>query len=207
MTKIKICGIRTTADIEIVNKYKPDYIGFIFAESRRMVSIEKAQELIQDLDKEIKTVGVFVNSGIGYVVETAKTLNLDAVQLHGDENSEYITALTDKMDCEVWKAIRVRGKSDIDNMDSVAVKRIVLDKYKENEYGGSGETFNWNECKDSNINKSIILAGGLDENNVIEGIMLFAPYAVDVSSNIETDGYKDEDKVREFIEKVRTFNE
>lgn len=197
--EIKICGIRRFEDIEIVNKYRPEYIGFIFADTKRYVSPELAKELSEKLSGDIKTVGVFVNAPIDVVLGTVKTANLDVVQLHGDEDSEYIAALGGI--CEVWKAVRVRDGDDIE--DVAGVSRILLDKYAPDVYGGTGERFDWSKMGTLKTDKPIVLAGGLDKENVRTGIEIFNPVCVDVSSAVETDGYKDEIKVKEFIEAVR----
>ena len=198
--KIKICGIRRMEDVEIINKYKPDYIGFIFAKSKRQVTPEQAAELIAPLNGDTKTVGVFVNAPIEEVRKIAGTLNLNAVQLHGDEDAEYISSLRG-IGCEIWKAIRIRDGGDINDISGT--QKLLLDKFKETEYGGSGETFDWSSVGKINTDKPIILAGGLTSENVLRGIEIFKPYAVDVSSAVETDGFKDEKKIREFINTVR----
>jgi phosphoribosylanthranilate isomerase len=196
---IKICGIRRFEDIEIINRYKPDYIGFIFAKSKRQISPEFAAELRDKLDKSVKTVGVFVNAPIGEVDDAARIARLDAVQLHGDEDSEYISKL--RVDTEIWKAVRVKDGADIP--DFVGADRILLDKYKDSEYGGSGEAFDWSSVGEIKTSKPIILAGGLNCENVKKGIGIFNPYGVDVSSSVETDGFKDADKIGRFIAAVR----
>lgn len=203
MTKIKVCGLSRMADIEIVNKYKPDYVGFVFAKSKRQVSKERAKELIRKLNGDIKTVGVFVNSEIEVIKDTAEVAGLDVIQLHGDESEEYTEKLRECTDCEIWQAVRVLNSGDIKKIISCRADKILLDKYKGDSYGGSGEKFEWESFGKSDMPKNIILAGGLDGNNVIDGIKVFMPYAVDVSSGVETDGIKDENKIREFIEIVR----
>lgn len=197
--EIKICGIRRFEDVEIVNKYRPEYIGFIFADTKRYVSPEFARELSDKLNRDIKTVGVFVNAPIDFVLGTVKTAGLDIVQLHGEEDSEYIKSLGGI--CEVWKAVRVRGGDDIE--DVTGVSRILLDKYASDAYGGTGERFDWSRAGTLKTDKPIVLAGGLNRENVRMGIEIFNPVCVDVSSAVETDGFKDEIKVKEFIETVR----
>lgn len=197
--EIKICGIRRREDIEIVNKYKPDYIGFIFADTKRYIEPEHAGELAGLLNRDIKTVGVFVNSPIGFVKRTVETAHLDVVQLHGGEDEEYIKSLGGI--CEIWKAIRVRDGADIP--DVYGADKILLDKYVPNEYGGTGERFDWSRMGTLKSGKPIILAGGLTKDNVCQGIEIFNPVCVDVSSAVETDGFKDENKIKEFIDTVR----
>ncbi len=197
--EVKICGIRRIEDIEAVNKYKPDYIGFIFANSRRYIKPEDAAYLRSKLIGGIKTVGVFVNSPVGDIKSIAETVGLDVVQLHGDEDEEYIKSLDTH--CEIWKAIRVRDGDDIP--DVKGADRILLDKYTEKEYGGSGKTFDWSSVGTVKTDKPIILAGGLGKDNVLDGIRIFNPVCVDVSSSVETDGFKDEKKIKEFMDIVR----
>lgn len=197
--EIKICGIRRDEDIEIINKYKPEYIGFIFAPTRRYVSPERAAELSAKLNGDTKTVGVFVNEAPEKVRETAMTAGLDVIQLHGDEDEEYIRSLG--VNCEIWKAVRIKDGDDIP--DIKGADKILLDKYTPKEYGGTGKSFDWSKMGDTKTNKPLILAGGLNKENVAEGIRIFKPVCVDVSSAVETDGAKDEKKIKEFIEKVR----
>ncbi|MCC8161459.1 MAG: phosphoribosylanthranilate isomerase [Oscillospiraceae bacterium] len=197
--EIKICGIRREEDIEIINKYKPDYIGFIFAKSKRQITPEKAAQLTEKLAAGIKTVGVFVNESYDNIKRAVKIAGLDVVQLHGDEDEEYIRSLN--AECELWKAVRVRDGADIPDVKGVG--RILLDKYTDKEYGGSGTAFDWSSVGSINTDKPLILAGGLDENNVQSGIKIFNPVCVDVSSSVETDGFKDEEKIKNFINAVR----
>lgn len=197
--EIKVCGIRRNEDIEFVNKYKPDYIGFIFAKSKRQITPQMARELSQKLNRDIKTVGVFVNAPVEEVKETAEFAGLYAVQLHGDENEEYISSLDVK--CEIWKAVRVREGHKIEAI--TGVDRLLLDKYDTRLYGGGGKTFDWSMAPDIDEDIPVMLAGGLNKDNVLEGIRIFNPVGVDVSSSVETNGFKDEKKIREFIDTVR----
>ena len=196
---IKICGIRRMEDINIVNKYKPEYIGFIFAPTRRYVLPQKAAELKSLLADGIKAVGVFVNEDMETVSEIAKTVPLDVIQLHGDEDEDYIKSLGHN--CEIWKAVRISGGEKIPEI--AGVDRVLLDKYDANEYGGIGKTFDWSAGVNLNSKMPVMLAGGLNKENVLRGMEIFNPAGVDVSSGVETDGVKDEGKIREFIETVR----
>ncbi len=197
--EIKVCGIRRFEDIEIVNKYSPEYIGFIFADTKRYVSPEFAGRMADKLDRDIKKVGVFVNAPAEIVKGTVKTAKLDVVQLHGDEDEGYIASLNGV--CEIWKAIRVRSGADIP--DVTGVSRILLDKYAPDAYGGTGKRFDWSCAGTIKTDKPLVLAGGLTKENVRRGIEIFNPVCVDVSSAVETDGFKDEQKIKEFIETVR----
>lgn len=198
--EIKICGIRRAEDIEMVNRYKPDYIGFILAKGyRRTVTPQTAAELKKRLAEGIKTVGVFVNSPIAEVEEFQRIAGLDAVQLHGDEDEEYIERLN--VPCEVWQVVRVRDGVDI--IDVNGADRILLDKYDVNCYGGTGEVFDESELGRIRTKAPVILAGGLNAENVKERVKMFRPQGVDVSSAVETGGFKDEHKIKEFIDIVR----
>lgn len=207
MTKIKICGIKRIKDVQYVNKYLPNYIGFVFAESKRKVTMEQAIELRNDLDPRIKAVGVFVNESMDRVVETAVNCRLDCIQLHGDENGQYVENLKklikSQYDVEIWKAIRVKDESSLLLLDEYEVDAFVLDTFVEGAYGGAGKVFDWKLAKLAKSFGKIIVAGGLSIDNVSDAIELVMPYGVDVSSNVETDGVKDEVKIRRFIEKVR----
>ncbi|SHE86327.1 phosphoribosylanthranilate isomerase [Thermoanaerobacter uzonensis DSM 18761] len=200
MVKVKICGLRRKEDIEYANELKPDYVGFVFAKSKRQVEVEQALYLISLLDREIKTVGVFVNEPVGNALKIAQTLNLDVLQFHGDETQDYIDNFKN---FTVWKAIRIKDKEDLEKTKEFRANSFVFDTLTKNEYGGTGKTFNWEVLKGIELNVPIILAGGLNENNVEEAIKIVNPYAVDVSSGVETEGYKDFKKMKSFIEKVR----
>ncbi|MGE5628042.1 MAG: phosphoribosylanthranilate isomerase [Solirubrobacterales bacterium] len=201
MTKIKICGITRKEDIEYLNELKPDYAGFVFAKSRRRVTLEKAKELISLLDKKIKPVGVFQNENINIVKQFAKDLNLEIIQLHGEENESYLDELCK---FKVWKACSV----DVDNGElkgsiNSTAEGILLDSCKGNAAGGTGICFNWDIIKSLNIDKKLILAGGLNPKNVRSAIDIVNPFAVDVSSGVETNGVKNYKKIKKFIDKVR----
>jgi phosphoribosylanthranilate isomerase len=204
MTSVKICGLRRAEDVDYVNEAKPDYIGFIFAKSKREIDGITARELSSRLIPEIKKVGVFVNRDIEELLEIARLAKLDIVQLHGEESEDYIEKIPEKY--RVWKAIRVRDSDDIELAEYYSrlekVEGVLLDAYHESEYGGSGESFDWNLIKEGNF-KKLILAGGLDSDNVKDAISKADPDTVDVSSGVETEGYKDFEKIKKFIERVR----
>lgn len=205
LTKIKICGLRREKDVEMVNRYLPDYIGFIFAKSKRRISLEEGQILSRKLDSRIKKVGVFVNEDIEKVLEIAEEVKLDIIQLHGEEEIDYINSIGKKY--KIWKAIRVENENDIkiikkykDNVD-----KVLLDSFHKNEYGGTGLNFNWNMIKNIEMEK-IVLAGGINCDNILEAIKITQAKAIDVSSGVETDGFKDSKKIEDIILKVRNFN-
>lgn len=205
---IKVCGVRRKEDIEYVNSLRPDYIGFIFAESKRQISKEDARSFKQILNKEIKTVGVFVNENIDVIIDISYTVDLDVIQLHGDENQLYIDKLKVCLkdinkDIEIWKAIRVKNQESVEVAKSLKVDGILLDTYSKEAYGGLGESFNWNMVKDLELDSKLILAGGLDSNNVVKAKAIVSPDIIDVSSGVETDGFKNYEKMKIFIERGR----
>jgi len=199
MVKIKICGLTRIQDIEYVNKYKPDYAGFVFAESKRKVTPYIARELIHYLSPDIKKVGVFVNMPVERVNEIIDICNLDIVQLHGDETPYYCTLIHKP----VWKAILIKDSSSLTDMDNYDVDAILFDSFSKESFGGTGRVFDWNIAASHKINKKLILAGGISANNVNQAIEIFNPYCVDVSSGVESDGVKSEYKIKQFIETIR----
>ena len=199
MPKIKICGIKRLEDIGIVNKYKPDYIGFVFAESKRMVTRDLAYRLKQDLDADIIAVGVFVDSPVEEIVELFEAGIIEMAQLHGSESEQYIQNLKQKTDDElkIINAIEISKETDLSKFDNSQSDYLLFDSGK-----GSGKTFDWNLIK-KDIKKEFFLAGGLSSSNVMEAIEQFNPYAIDLSSSLETDGVKDENKIKEIMELIR----
>lgn len=203
MVKVKICGLKRIDDIEYINKLCPDYAGFVFAKSKRQVDLNLAHKLINRLDKNIKTVGVFVNESIENVFEIAETLKLDVLQFHGDETQDYIDNFRG---FTVWKAIRVNSKNDLEKTKQFITNAFLFDTLALKDYGGTGKTFDWNILKDIKFDIPIILAGGLNADNVTEALKIINPFAVDVSSGVETEGYKDFNKIELFIKKVREIS-
>lgn len=201
MTKIKICGIRRSLDVEILNKLLPDYAGFVFAKSKRRIDLEEGIKLSRQMDKRIKKVGVFVNEDLNLVQKIAKNCELDIIQLHGDEDESYIKQL---QGFEIWKSIRIKDSKDLIRLNQISSIRYLLDTYDKNAYGGTGSQFDWNllnQIKD----KSFVLAGGINIENVVEAIKGVGPYALDISSGVESDGFKDYQKIKSIIERVREY--
>ena len=198
MTKIKVCGLRSLEDIQCVNKYKPDYIGFIFVEGRkRYISPDEALKLKEKLSSEIRSVGVFLDDEIEKIVNITDRGIIDMIQLHGHESEDFIANLRKRTDKKIIKAFSVKSEDDIENAVKSSADYVMLD----NGIGGTGETFNWDLCK--NINRDFFVAGGLNKDNVLDIIDFAKPYAVDVSSGVETDGVKDYAKIEAFVDKVR----
>lgn len=197
---VKMCGIRREEDVEYANEVCPDYIGFVFAASPRRVSWEDAASLRKDLKKEIRCVGVFVNETPEKIAEIAARVPLDAVQLHGDETEEDIRQLRSLCDKEIWKAARVRSKDDIQKVQTLPADRILLDSFSKEAYGGTGRTINLDILSGSEITKPYFLAGGLNTGNLKGILEAIHPEGIDISSGIETNGYKDLDKMKKIME-------
>jgi len=198
MAKIKICGLKRLEDIEIVNKYKPDYIGFVFADSKRKVTSDLACKMKKNLDSSIKSVGVFVDEDIDVIIKLYDEGIIDIAQLHGLENEEYIKKLKQKSNykLEIINAIEMSDEKDLLGYENSLADYLLLDSGK-----GSGKTFDWRLIR-KDLKKEFFLAGGLNSKNISKAIEEFNPYAVDLSSSVETDGYKDELKIKEVMEEV-----
>ena len=203
MVKVKICGLSRPCDIDAVNAETPDYIGFVFAESRRRVTPQQARELRARLREGIVPVGVFVDEAPETVLSLVRNGTIDIVQLHGSEDERYIETLKSLTDAPIIKAVAVRSADDVQKWMASAADYLLLD----NTSGGSGETFDWNlisiESIASTASKSFFLAGGLNADNITRAIETVKPFAVDASSGVETNGFKDLEKIKTFIRKVR----
>jgi len=198
MTKVKICGIKSYEDIAIVNTLKPDYIGFVFAQSKRKVELDQAASYSKKLNEGIGKVGVFVNQNFEFVKDAVKKCSLDVIQLHGDEYyKDY-----ESIGVQIWKSFRIKSIEDFVDIEKYGGRYFLTDSYVKGIRGGSGKTIDENLMKTVKGKKHII-AGGLDKNNVLGFIKKFNPYCVDVSSSVETVGRKDFYKIKEFIEEVR----
>ena len=202
MTKIKICGLIRIEDIKYVNELLPDYAGFVFAKSTRQVTLREAKKLISLLDKNIKTVGVFQDEKIEDIKYYTEYLELDVIQLHGSEDDKYIRKLNN---LKVWKAVSIDIKTlcPDESIEYDGVDGILLDSSANGIKGGTGLCFDWDVIRNLNLRKKLILAGGLNPENVQDAIYGVKPYAVDVSSGVEKNGLKDYEKIKNFIEKVR----
>lgn len=197
MTVIKLCGLRRPLDIVAANGLKPDYIGFVFArKSKRYVEPEKAMELKQLLLPDIKAVGVFVNEELPVVADLLNKGVIDVAQLHGSESEEYVAELKKATGKPVIRAFKVAAAEDVESAVKSAADYILLDAG-----AGDGVTFDWSIVKD--VKRPFFLAGGLNPGNVADAVSAVHPYAVDVSSGIETDGFKDIDKMTAFVKAVR----
>lgn len=202
MSKIKICGLTRPQDIEAVNLILPDYVGFVFAHSKRQVSDDAAKSLKSHLNPFIKAAGVFVNDDIEHIEHLCNLNIIDIVQLHGDENEEYIKKLRKYIPNKIIKAVRVRNSNDIKMANEFSSDYLLFDAYHEKQYGGSGITFDWSLI--SKMSKTYFLAGGINIKNILDAQNLCSPYCMDVSSGVETDGLKDKEKIIKIVTKIRS---
>lgn len=197
MTKIKFCGLSRKEDIETANKLSPDFIGFVFAgNSRRFVSAGQAAKLKEALAPGIKAVGVFVDENVDMVSMLLNRGVIDIAQLHGNEEEDYIVRLREKTEKPIIQAFRITGKEEVCKALRSTADYILLDSG-----AGTGTVFDWSFLKD--IQRPYFLAGGLGSANVAEAVKVWHPFAVDVSSGIETDGRKDQYKMAAFAAAVR----
>ena len=210
--KVKMCGISKVDTIPAVVEAKPDYMGLVFAPSKRQVIVEKAKTLVEALHKQckeqnntvsIKTVGVFVNETLDNLVTIANEVNLDVVQLHGDEDEAFIQSLKERTNVEVWKAIQIRSAADAEAWIDSSADMLLFDAYHKDERGGTGDVFDWS-CLDT-FERPFMLAGGIDSTNVARAIRTVRPYGIDISSGIETKGVKDDEKITAFTKIVNSI--
>ena len=200
--RIKICGITNLEDALVATELGADAVGFVFYEkSPRYINPRTAALIIRELPPFVATVGVFVNEPPDKLVDTAKQSGVGCVQLHGDETPEYCQSLG----LRTIKALRVKDAYVLNELRSFTVSGILLDTYREGVPGGTGETFDWEIAAEAAKAGRIILSGGLTPENVRQAIEKVRPYAVDVSSGVESKpGKKDHEKLRKFFEQVRT---
>ena len=223
--KVKMCGISKVETIPAVIEANPDYMGLVFAPSKRQVTVDQAKSLVKELHKQygnrysrdevqcsnqtlihqefIKTVGIFVNETLDNLVTIATEVNLDAVQLHGDEDEAFIQSLKERTNVEVWKAVQIRSATDAEAWIDSSADMLLFDAYHKDERGGMGEVFDWS-CLDE-FERPFMLAGGIDSTNVARAIRTVRPYGIDISSGIETEGVKDDEKIKAFTNIVRTI--
>ena len=221
--KVKMCGISKVETIPAVVEAQPDYMGLVFAPSKRQVTVDQAKILVSELHKQyanrynrdviqwsndvvqefIKTVGVFVNETLDNLVTIVKETNLDVVQLHGDEDEAFIQSLKERTNVEVWKAVQIRSAADAEAWIDSSADMLLFDAYHKDERGGTGEVFDWS-CLDE-FERPFMLAGGIDSTNVARAIRTVRPYGIDISSGIETNGVKDDEKIKAFTNIVRTI--
>ena len=242
--KVKMCGISKVETIPAIVDAKPDYMGLVFAPSKRQVTVAQAKTLVDELHKQyekiygevtvpmntdtaqdsqdiqdiqdsqkfvqgnsnfekIKTVGVFVNETVENLLKIAEEVKLDVIQLHGDEDETFIQSLKECTNVEVWKAVQIRSAADAEKWIDSSADMLLFDAYHKDERGGTGEVFDWSSLDE--FERPFMLAGGIDSTNVARAIRTVRPYGIDISSGIETEGVKDDEKIKAFTNIVRTI--
>ncbi|CQR46077.1 N-(5'-phosphoribosyl)anthranilate isomerase [Paraliobacillus sp. PM-2] len=197
---VKICGITSLEVANLAIDAGADFIGFVFAESKRKISMEYAEEISREIPKHVKKVGVFVNESLDVVRKISTVVGLDYVQLHGDESPTYC----DQISVPVIKAIQMKHKHDVTKLDQYNVDYFLLDSPPGKYRGGNGDTFDWSLVKHvSKGSDQIFLAGGLHSGNVYQAIKEVQPIGVDVSSGVESNGKKDPEKMLAFIREAK----
>lgn len=201
MVKVKICGITNQKDAFAALDAGADALGFVFYNgSPRNIAREDAARIIEQLPPFIQTVGLFVNESIETINNIADLCGLDVIQLHGDETPQFCNSINRR----VIKALRIKDISSLEPLESFNVAGMLLDAWSPSEQGGTGRTFNWDIAEIASQKKQIILAGGLSPDNVTDAIRKVRPYAVDVSSGVESSpGVKDHMLLRDFIRKAK----
>lgn len=200
MTKVKICGLKEIEHVETAVKAGADFIGFMFAPSKRRITVEEAVELAKAIPGRVKKVGVFVNEEPATIRQIAKEVGLDYIQYHGDETPEQIQ----EIGLPAIKAFSIRSEEDVTRAATYDVDYYLFDAPGTDFRGGSGKSFDWMLLDKVKIPlEKVILAGGLNEENVGLAIMLVEPFAVDVSSGVEVDGRKSSAAITNFIETAK----
>ena len=192
MTKVKICGLSNIEAVETAVSAGADYIGFVFAPSKRQVTVEQAIELVKFIPSHIQTVGVFVSPSRAELLEAVDKVGLDFAQVHG----QVVDKLFENLPCGSIQAVQIDEGGDVPNSQA---DYLLFDA----PVAGSGQTFDWGQLDTTELAQPFFIAGGLNEDNVARAIQHFSPFAVDVSSGVETDGQKDHEKIRRFIERAK----
>jgi len=192
LTKVKICGLSNIETVKTAVSAGADYIGFVFAPSKRQVTVEQAIELAEIIPSHIQKVGVFVSPSRTELLEAVDKVGLDFVQVHG----QVVDKLFENLPCGSIQAVQVDERGHVPNSQA---DYLLFDA----PVAGSGQTFDWGQLDTTELAQPFFIAGGLNEDNVEEAIQHFTPFAVDVSSGVETDGQKDHEKIRRFIERVK----
>jgi len=192
LTKVKICGLSTKEAVETAVSAGTDYIGFVFAPSKRQVTVEQTIELAKFIPSHIQKVGVFVSPSRAELLEAIEKVGLDLVQIHDQVADD----LFENLPCASIQALQVDGNGQVSNSQA---DYLLFDA----PVAGSGQTFDWGRLDTTELAQPFFIAGGLNEDNVARAIQHFSPFAVDVSSGVETDGQKDHEKIRRFIERVK----
>lgn len=195
--KVKICGLSRREDIQAVNEAMPDYIGYVFAKSKRQVSVEQVEGLNSLLNPDIIKIGVFVNHDLSEVIRLLHAGIIDGAQLHGQETRQDILRIQEHTGKLVIKAVSVNEATDFELWNKSPADYLLLD----NKSGGTGQCFDWS-LLNTGIEKPFFLAGGIHEGNLYEA-MQTAAFAVDISGGAESDGKKDSGKIRRLVDGLR----
>lgn len=196
--KIKICGIKNENEAKIINECMPDIAGFVFASGKRQIDINKAKILKKIINPEIETAGIFVEQNEDEILKIYNEKIIDIIQLHGDYDERTIKNLKEKTGAKIIKVIRVKeGFYKIETFADF----ILFDAYSKDKYGGLNKTFDWNIKIISNV--PYFVAGGINENNIVEMVKKLTPYGVDISSGVEVDGFKTKEKVFNIIKIIK----
>ncbi len=218
MTTIKICGIKDIHTLQLLEELSVDYAGFVFAESKRRVTAAEVKSLLQQVKHHPKTVGVMVNPSMDEIAELLREVPLDVVQLHGQESPDFCRECKKRFNVDIWKAISVRDDQERDsNLDQYSsikeyapiVQAFLFDTHDPKLAGGTGKKFEWSqlpEIEKVTGNIPYFVAGGINHENVIELLSQYQPKAIDISSSVETNGVKDPDKIKRFVERVREYD-
>lgn len=199
MTKVKICGLMEKEHIRAAVDAGVDAVGFVFAPSRRRVTVEQARELASKVPSHVLKIGVFVNATQKDLLHAFREVPLDYVQYHGEETDDFIQ----KISLPSIKVVSVRGDEEIKKTTCFKSDYVLFDTPGIDFRGGSGKTFDWSVIEDIPIKNRLILAGGLHTGNVLQAIRQVNPYMVDVSSGVEVNRRKDTNLIREFIKTVK----
>ena len=200
--KVKICGLKTLEDIDYINEALPDFAGFIFAESSRRVSFKKNKKMKSKLNKNIKSIGVFVNEKTEKIINAAEEGIIDLIQLHGNEDNNYIKEIGNKLKLPVIKAFKADSNLKY-NIENTIADYVLIDSCNKNQFGGTGQLFDWGLIPETD--KKIFLAGGLNADNIIRAIKEVNPYCLDINSGVEINGKKDRKKILEVMQIVKGY--
>lgn len=196
---IKICGIKNQEEVQLMNQYPVTYIGFIFAKSKRQITIEEGIKLRAKVRPDILVVGVFMNQSKEFIIKAIQQCQLDVVQLHGDENNAMIASLP----IPVWKSIAIKGEESLCLLKNYPnAKGLLLDTYHKGASGGTGKQFNWDLVTGLHLSQQLILAGGLNPDNIEKAIHTVHPDILDLNSGLETDLIKDPGKVAQLFKQL-----
>lgn len=198
---LKVCGLKTVEDAEMVNQYNPDMVGFVFAAGKRQVTVEQAAAMRRVIKPRIKTVGVFVNASVKQIIDLCQAGIIDIVQLHGDETEAVIQTIKAGTNKLVIRAVAVKNRDSIKYWQDSMADMLLFDTYSAEQRGGTGKVFDWMMLNENK--KPFMLAGGLNKTNLARAIYKSQPTGVDISSGVETAGKKDAAKIAEIIELIR----